>query len=93
VAGPALKLLEMNQKRDVLLVMYLCYFTVIGEFIYSQVILVALYMGFSVLLITAALMSLNQTQEAQRPLRTLKMSGVILLQSVPLMSTTWRGRR
>ncbi|MGP1609147.1 MAG: transglutaminase TgpA family protein, partial [Burkholderiales bacterium] len=85
LVGVTLKLLEMHQKRDVLLVMYLCYFTVIGEFIYSQVILVSIYMGFCVLLITSALMSLNQTQEAQRPLRTLKMSGAILLQSVPLM--------
>ena len=86
LVGITLKLLEMYQKRDVLLVMYLCYFTVIAEFIYSQAILMAIYMSLCVLLITASLMSLNQTQEAQqRPLRTLKMSGVILLQSVPLM--------
>jgi len=85
LVGITLKLLEMNQKRDVLLVMYLCYFTVIAEFIYSQVILIALYMSFCVLLITAALMSLNQTQQAQQPLRTLKMSAVILVQGVPLM--------
>lgn len=86
LVGITLKLLEMNQKRDVLLVMYLCYFTVIAEFIYSQTILVALYMSISVVLVTAALMSLNQTQDAQRrPMRTLKMSAVILAQSVPLM--------
>ncbi|MDY6982412.1 MAG: DUF3488 domain-containing protein, partial [Pseudomonadota bacterium] len=68
LVGITLKLLEMNQKRDVLLVMYLCYFTVIAEFIYSQAILIALYMSLCVVLITAALMSLNQTQ-AQRPMR------------------------
>lgn len=85
LVGITLKLFEMQQKRDVLLVMYLCYFTVIAEFIYSQGILIALYMSFCVLLITSALMSLNQTQQAQRPLRTLRMSGVILAQSVPLM--------
>jgi protein-glutamine gamma-glutamyltransferase len=85
LVGITLKLLEMYQKRDVLLVMYLCYFTVIAEFLYSQAILISLYMSASVVLITSALMSLHQTQEAQKPLRTLKMSGVILLQSVPLM--------
>ncbi|HEY0960949.1 MAG TPA: DUF3488 and transglutaminase-like domain-containing protein [Pseudomonadales bacterium] len=85
LVGITLKLLEMNRKRDVLLVMYLCYFTVIAEFIYSQAILIALYMGFCVLLITAALMSLNQTQQAQSPVRTLKMSAAILAQSLPLM--------
>lgn len=84
LVGITLKLLEMHQKRDVLLVMYLCYFTVIAEFIYSQVILIAIYMSLCVVLITAALMSLNQTQ-AQRPMRTLKMSAAILAQSVPLM--------
>lgn len=85
LVGVTLKLLGMQQKRDVLLVMYLCYFTVIGEFIYSQSIPIAVYMGFCVLLITSALMSLNQTQEAQAPMRTMKMSGIILLQSIPLM--------
>lgn len=85
LVGITLKLLEMYQKRDVLLVMYLCYFTVIAEFLYSQAILISIYMGFCVVLTTSALMSLHQTQEAQKPLRTLKMSGVILLQSVPLM--------
>src|SRR5690606_1680469 len=43
-----------------------------------------LYMGGCVVLITAALMSLNQTQ-VQRPMRTLKMAAAILAQSVPLM--------
>jgi transglutaminase-like putative cysteine protease len=85
LVGITLKLLEMQQKRDVLLVMYLSYFTVIAEFIYSQSIPIAVYMGFCVLVITSALMSLNQTQEAQKPLRTMKMAGTILLQSVPLM--------
>jgi transglutaminase-like putative cysteine protease len=85
LVGITLKLLEMYQKRDVLLVIYLCYFTVIAEFLYSQAILISIYMSISVVLITSALMSLHQTQEAQKPLRTLKMSGVILLQSVPLM--------
>lgn len=85
MVGITLKLLEMYQKRDVLLVMYLCYFTVIAEFLYSQAILITIYMSLCVVLITGALMSLHQTQEAQKPLRTLKMSAIILLQSVPLM--------
>lgn len=85
IIGIALKLLEMHQKRDVLMVIYLCYFTIVAEFIYSQSIPVAIYMGFCVLLITSALMSLTQTQEYQRPLRTFKLSALILAQSVPLM--------
>ncbi|MDT8397859.1 MAG: DUF3488 and transglutaminase-like domain-containing protein [Pseudomonadales bacterium] len=85
IAGITLKLLEMRYRRDFLVVIYLCYFTVIAEFIYSQSIPMSIYMAFSVVLITAALMSLTQTQEYQRPLRTLKLSALILLQSVPIM--------
>lgn len=85
LTGITLKLLEMQRKRDVLLVLYLCYFTVIAEFIYSQAIPVAVYMGLVVVVITSALMSLNQTQDNQKPWHTFRYSAVILLQSAPLM--------
>ena len=49
IVAISLKLLEMHRKRDVLLVIYLCYFTVIAEFIWSQSIPVATYMLFCVL--------------------------------------------
>jgi transglutaminase-like putative cysteine protease len=86
VVGIALKLLEMKKKRDVLMVIYLCYFTVLAEFIYSQSIPIAIYMMLTVLVITSALMSITQTEEYQRPMRTLKLSGIVLLQSIPLMA-------
>jgi transglutaminase-like putative cysteine protease len=85
LTGITLKLLEMQRKRDVLLVLYLCYFTVIAEFIYSQAIPVAVYMALAVVVITSALMSLNQTQDNQKPWRTFRHSAGILLQGVPLM--------
>jgi len=85
LTGITLKLLEMQRKRDVLLVLYLCYFTVIAEFIYSQAIPIAVYMGLAVVVITSALMSLNQTQDNQKPWRTFRYSASILLQGVPLM--------
>lgn len=86
VVGISMKLLEMKKRRDVLMVIYLCYFTVLSEFIYSQSIVIALYMAFVILIITSALMSITQTEEFQRPMRTLKLSGVVLLQSIPLMA-------
>lgn len=86
LAGITLKLLEIYKRRDVLIIIYLCYFTVIAEFIYSQSIPIMLYMALSVLVITAALMSLHQTQEYQRPWRTFRLASMILLQSVPLMA-------
>lgn len=86
IVGIALKLLEMKKKRDVLMVIYLCYFSVLAEFIYSQSIPVAIYMSFCVLVITSALMSITQTEEFQRPMRTFKFAGTVLLQSIPLMA-------
>jgi len=86
IIGIALKLLEMKKKRDVLMVIYLCYFAVLAEFIYSQSIPIAFYMAFCVLVIISALMSTTQTEEYQRPMRTMKLSGQVLLQSIPLMA-------
>ena len=85
LSGVALKLMEMKQKRDVLLVIYLCYFSVLAEFIYSQTILVAIYMALCIVIITATLMSLAQRWDSQQPARTAKLTGIILLQSIPLM--------
>ncbi|MBN4053296.1 DUF3488 domain-containing transglutaminase family protein [Haliea sp. AH-315-K21] len=85
IVAISLKLLEMHKKSDVIMVIYLCYFTVIAEFIWSQSIPIAVYILFCILLISAALMSLSQTEEYQNPFRTLKLSALILLQSIPLM--------
>jgi len=85
LTGITLKLLEMQRKRDVLLVLYLCYFTIISEFIYSQSIPIAIYMALCVVFITSALMSLNQNPESHQSWRTFRYSTSILLQSVPLM--------
>lgn len=84
--GITLKLLEMHRKRDVLLVIYLCYFTLVAEFIYSQSIPIAFYTVVTVVIITSALISLNQSPQAQRPWRTAKLAAIILAQSVPLMA-------
>ncbi|HHX81677.1 MAG TPA: DUF3488 domain-containing protein, partial [Pseudomonadaceae bacterium] len=95
LTGIALKLLEMQHKRDVLLVIYLCYFTIIAEFIYTQTIPITLYMLMVVLLTTTALLSLNHQPLNHQSLnessadlphwRSLRQSSIILLQSVPLM--------
>jgi protein-glutamine gamma-glutamyltransferase len=90
LAGLTLKLLEMQQQRDIRLVIYLCYFAVIAEFIYSQSIPIALYMALTVTVITATLLSLQQTPlqqntVQQKPWRTFKLAALMLAQSLPLM--------
>ena len=85
VVAFSLKLLEMVQKRDAYVVIMLAYFVCITEFLFEQSIPYTLYMFTCVLMITAALIGLNQTQSHLRPLRTLKTSAVLLVQAVPLM--------
>lgn len=84
IAGVSLKLLEMHRRRDVLIIIYLCYFAAVAQFIYSQSIPVALYMLMATTIITSALISSSQTA-VQRPARTFRLSTMMLAQSAPLM--------
>jgi len=86
LVGITLKLLEMHRPRDVLTVLYLCYFTLVAGFIYSQSIPMAFYSALVAVVITSALISLNQSEDSQRPWRTFRLAGLILAQSVPLMT-------
>ena len=80
----ALKLLEMRTARDAMLLIFLAYFLVITNFLYSQTIATALYMLACVWIITAGMVGIHYSRapHAIAPLRT---AGVLLLQSVPLM--------
>ena len=85
VVAFVLKLLEMQHKRDAYIVILLGYFVAITEFLFFQSIPYALYTLFAVVLITAALIGLNQTQSHRRPLKTFKLATTLLVQSIPMM--------
>jgi transglutaminase-like putative cysteine protease len=78
-----IKLLEMNRKRDALLICFLSYFLIITNFLYSQSIPTALYMGLVMLVATATLISINDNRLSTR--QRLRLSGVLLLQALPVM--------
>lgn len=80
-----LKLLEMRSLRDAMLLMLLGYFLVITNFLYSQTIPTALYMLVCVWTITATMMSLHHARDEPPFHRQLRVSGMLLGQSVPLM--------
>jgi len=80
-----LKLLEMRSMRDAMLLIFLGYFLVVTNFLYSQTILSGLYMLACVWLITATMMSLHYGREEPPFSRQLRFGGVLLAQSVPLM--------
>ncbi|MCX4024829.1 DUF3488 domain-containing transglutaminase family protein [Endozoicomonas sp. SM1973] len=80
-----LKLLEMKNLRDAYLVIFLSYFVVVTEFLYSQSILVSSYMLFTLLVITSALVGLHTPHLGFQPWRTFRKGAVLVVQSIPLM--------
>lgn len=81
----ALKLMETRSQRDALVVIFLGYFLVITNFLYSQTIPTALYMVGCVWVITAAMIGLNHARPPQGIRTELRTSAVLLVQSIPLM--------
>lgn len=81
----ALKLMELRTQRDAMLVVFLSYFVVITNFLYSQSIPMAAYLLGVVFLITLTLQGLN-CMAATPPLpERLRLAGVLLAQALPLM--------
>lgn len=85
IAAFVLKLLEMKQRRDTIIVVFLGYFVIATQFLFFTTLNSTLYGLLCLLLMTAALIALHQTSENGRLRGTLGRAGVMVLQSVPLM--------
>ncbi len=81
----ALKLLETRTERDVMLVLLLGYFLVITNFMYSQSVLMALYMLGTVLLTTTLIVAVQQPALARPRSAELRLALTLLGQATPLM--------
>lgn len=80
-----LKLLETRCYRDAVVVLFLDYFLCVSAVLYSQAIPALGYLTLVLLVITAAMIELNQPTRARVPLRTmLSRAGALLLQAMPL---------
>lgn len=80
----ALKLLELRENRDVYVAVFLGYFLMVVEFLYTQEPLIAIYMLAAVCALTAVLIDLNRARPA--PLReTVKLASTMVACSLPLM--------
>ncbi len=71
----ALKLLEMEGRRDALLLLHLSYFMAVTNFLFDQSILVAVYMFVVVIALTATLALVSQA-DAARPARLQGVNGL-----------------
>lgn len=80
----ALKLLEMKTRRDAYLIIFLGYFLIATAFLFDQAITMAAYQVLAAVVITAAMVSMNQLQSRVRPLASLKLATGLILQALPL---------
>lgn len=81
----ALKFIELSQRKDAYVLLFLGYFICITEFLFSQDLLITLYSILTVLLVTTALVALHQPGHHQFNRGTIRLAGVMLLQAMPLM--------
>lgn len=81
----ALKFIELSQRKDAYVLLFLGYFICITEFLFSQDLLITLYSVLTVVLVTTALVALHQPAQHQFNRGTIRIAGVMLLQAMPLM--------
>jgi transglutaminase-like putative cysteine protease len=81
----AFKLIELSQRKDAYVLLFLGYFVCLTEFLFSQDLLITVYSLFSVVLLTSALVALHQPGQHEFNARTLRVASVMLLQALPLM--------
>lgn len=80
-----LKVLEAKTLRDGMLLVFLYYFLVITNFLYSQTIPTALYMLACVWITTAGMIGLHYREAPRGSRHQLRTAGALIAQSIPLM--------
>ncbi len=80
----ALKLLEMKTRRDAYVVIFLSYFLISTAFLFDQTLLLTVYQLVAAIVVTAAMVGLNQLQTRVRPVNSLRISAGLILQALPL---------
>ncbi|MGZ5096805.1 MAG: transglutaminase TgpA family protein [Usitatibacter sp.] len=81
----ALKLLEMRSQRDVTLCIYLGFFLVITNFLFSQSIPLGIYMLACVWIFVGTLVGFNRVGRAPTLSERMRPAGALLVQALPLM--------
>lgn len=81
----ALKFIELSQRKDAYVLLFLGYFICITEFLFSQDLLITLYSMLTVTLVTTALVALHQPGQHQFNRRSIRTASVMLLQAMPMM--------
>ncbi|MEH6579370.1 MAG: DUF3488 and transglutaminase-like domain-containing protein [Amphritea sp.] len=80
-----LKLLEMYQRRDALVVLYVAYLVSVTAFLFNKSIPMAVYILITLVMITATLNCVYQSEQRSSFWRPLKRSAILYLQALPMM--------
>lgn len=83
--GFVFKLIEMQKKRDIYVVISLCFVMALVSFIYSQSVVTTLYVAAVIAVITTTMVSLNRSAGIVDSRGTVKLALKITAQSLPLM--------
>jgi transglutaminase-like putative cysteine protease len=81
----SLKFLESRNHRDLLILIFLCYFLIATHFLFSQSIFTAGLMLATLLVITSTLVLINQRDDKISIVIAVKASARLVLMSIPLM--------
>ena len=85
VVMSALKLLEMRTQREVTLSIYLGFFLVLTNFLFSQTIPLGIYLLACVWIFTATLIGFNRVGRAPRLAERLRPAAALVVQALPLV--------
>lgn len=85
IAGFSFKLAEASRRRDAYLLLFLGYFVALTEFLFEQGVGIVLYMLLPLLLLTTALLALQQREPLRFSLRPLRAASALSAQALPLM--------
>lgn len=80
----ALKLLELRAKRDVFIVIFLCFFILLTQFLFGQGLLIAALTFVTVLLLFFVLVSVNLADDDLSAARKARLVLLIFAKSLPL---------
>jgi transglutaminase-like putative cysteine protease len=79
-----LKLMEMRARRDLFVVIFLCFFLLLTGFFWSQALGSALLTGLAVLALVSAMLTMQYGQREVSAARRLRQAGIILAQALPI---------
>lgn len=85
MVGFLIKLLELYQRRDALVVLFIAYLLAASVFLFNQSIPMALYILLTLVVITATLNTVYRSGQESGFWPPLKCSAVFYLQAIPLM--------